>query len=510
VAAEDDLTRLIETLESLGANRRQLDDLDEETRLRLLRAVGAIARPSREALKDASRARRRARRDGRRTHDAKLVMKTGMRAALRQPVYTAPPEAAHAAAPRERLREPRACYVCKTDFVELHAFYDSLCPDCARLNYARRFPRGDLTGRIALVTGARVKIGFQTAVMLLRQGARVLVTTRFPRDAAQRFAALPDFSGLAGRLHVYGLDLRHIPSVELFAAHLSKRHPHLDILVNNAAQTVRRPAGFYAHLLPLEAQSPDTLPTWKSVLADYLALASSIGGDEPGLLAADRGLLRFSGPRRAVGLTDSAALSQLTTADEAAEGGLIGNRHDAERLFPHGQLDVDLQQVDLRPHNSWRMTAPEVSTGELLEVHLVNAVAPFVLCARLRPLLERSPHDARFIVNVSAMEAQFSRRKKTDKHPHTNMAKAALNMLTRTSAADYAEARIYMNSVDTGWVTDEDPLHHVVRKQEEHRFHPPLDVVDGAARIVDPIFSSLEGVAPPFGLFFKDYRVVPW
>jgi NAD(P)-dependent dehydrogenase (short-subunit alcohol dehydrogenase family) len=510
VAAEDELTRLIERLESLGDHRQQLDALDEETRLRLLRAAGAIARPSREALKDASRARRRARRDGRRTHDATLLGKTGMRASLRERIYAAPPEETESDAPRERLTEPRACYVCKADFVELHAFYDSLCPECARLNYARRFPRGDLSGRIALVTGARVKIGFQTAVVLLRQGARVLVTTRFPRDAAQRFAALPDFAGFADRLSVYGLDLRHIPSVELFAAHLSTRHPHLDILINNAAQTVRRPAGFYAHLLPLETQPVESLPAWRSVLADHVALAASIMGDEPGVLAADRGLLRFEGARRAVGLTDSAALSQLTTADELAEVAMVGDRREAERLFPRGQLDVDLQQVDLRPHNSWRMTAPEVSTGELLEVHLVNAVAPFVLCARLRPLLERSPHDARFIVNVSAMEAQFSRRKKTDKHPHTNMAKAALNMLTRTSAADYAEARIYMNSVDTGWVTDEDPLHHVVRKQEEHRFHPPLDVVDGAARIVDPIFSSLDDQAPPFGLFFKDYRVVPW
>jgi NAD(P)-dependent dehydrogenase (short-subunit alcohol dehydrogenase family) len=358
-----------------------------------------------------------------------------------------------------------------------------------------------------------VKIGFQTALMLLAQGARVLVTTRFPRDAAQRFAAVADFPRFADRLHIYGLDLRHVPSVELFAAHLERRFPHLDILINNAAQTVRRPARFYAHLLPLEQQAAESLPgAWRPLLDDHHALVSSLapGGED---VAPAGSLLRFDGRRRAIGLADSAALSQLAATDEDA--GLVGDRAMAERLFPHGHLDVDQQQVDLRPHNSWRMTAPEVSTGELLEVHLVNAVAPFVLCARLRPMLERSPHPARFIVNVSAMEAQFSRRKKTDKHPHTNMAKAALNMLTRTSAADYAQARIYMNSVDTGWVTDEDPLQHVVRKQEEHRFHPPLDIVDGAARVLDPIFMVLDPTrsppaAPPSGLFWKDYRPVPW
>ena len=445
-----------------------------------------------------------------------------MRTALRAQVYVAPSQAS-ASSPRQKLAEPRNCYVCKVDYDELHSFYDSMCPPCGDLSYARRFPSGDLGGHIAVVTGARIKIGFQTAVVLLRQGARVLVTTRFPRDAAQRFAALPDFADFADRLSVYGLDLRHIPSVELFASHLQRRYPHLDILINNAAQTVRRPAAFYTHMLPLETQPFDSLPSsLRPLLSDHLALTNAIGAaardHDPGVATlvqlppeAARGLVGFRGDRPGIGLSDSAVLSQAPCGDEDAGTEVdVRGRAEVERMFPNGRFDVDLQQVDLRPTNSWRMTASDVPTGELLEVHLVNAVAPFVLCARLRPLLERSPHDARFIVNVSAMEAQFSRRKKTDKHPHTNMAKAALNMLTRTSAADYAEARIYMNSVDTGWVTDEDPLHHVVRKQEEHRFHPPLDVVDGAARVVDPIFASLTVPSPPFGRFYKDYREVEW
>jgi len=108
------------------------------------------------------------------------------------------------------------------------------------------------------------------------------------------------------------------------------------------------------------------------------------------------------------------------------------------------------------------------------------------------------------------MEGQFYRRFKTDRHPHTNMAKAALNMMTRTSAADYLADGIHMNSVDTGWITDEDPAAIAAAKTEVHGFHPPLDIVDGAARIVDPIFQGFLTGEHAYGLFLKDYQPVPW
>jgi NAD(P)-dependent dehydrogenase (short-subunit alcohol dehydrogenase family) len=151
-----------------------------------------------------------------------------------------------------------------------------------------------------------------------------------------------------------------------------------------------------------------------------------------------------------------------------------------------------------------------VPSPELIEVQLVNAIAPFILASKLKPLMMKDRTDEKHIVNVSAMEGQFARRTKTSKHPHTNMAKAALNMMTFTSAPEYAEQGIFMNAVDTGWVTDEDPVTHAERKQRELDFQPPLDIVDGAARICDPFFSGLLTGEHVWGKFLKDYRSVPW
>ena len=359
-----------------------------------------------------------------------------------------------------QLQTPATCYICKAAYTRIHPWYHLLCPDCAEFNAAKREQRADLLGRRALVTGGRIKIGFGLALRLLRDGAEVLITTRFPADAAKRFAAELDYESWRKRLRIMGLDLRHLPSVEEFAQKLLAEKPALDILVNNAAQTVSRPVAFYKHLLEAE------------------------DADAPAALLETSRLPALEDPN--------------------------SEELDLARYFPPGLYDADGQQLDTRPMHSWRLRLEEVGMREMLEVQLVNVAAPFLLNSRLKPLLLRSAFERRFIINVSAMEGQFGREHKTVFHPHTNMAKAALNMMTRTSAPDYAQSGIYMNSVDTGWVTDENPYPQKMSAQQRG-FWTPLDAADAVARIYDPIARGLnEADTPLFGHFLKDYHPYAW
>ncbi|MBV9879421.1 MAG: SDR family oxidoreductase, partial [Gemmatirosa sp.] len=480
-----------ELLESIIEDRGLLAHLSEEERTRLLAAAGQASRPDavkrRQLVKEAKRHRK-----AEKVNRAEAVLtETGIRRARREAMVAA---TKNIFAPvdfeqrtvdeeeRREIHETQNCYICKQDFNELHFFYDQLCPTCAAFNYAKRTETADLSGRVALLTGGRVKIGYQAGLKLLRAGAELIVTTRFPRDSAARYAREDDFAEWGHRLQVFGLDLRHTPSVEAFATHLLATRDRLDFIVNNACQTVRRPPDFYRHMMEAETGSLGGLPEHvRRLVGDYEGLRGySMLPEGPapnGNGAAMKRLAQVAESlAEATGMTHAAALSQVPLLPDE----LLAQRD----LFPEGRLDGDLQQVDLRDHNSWRMRMHEVPSVELLEVQLVNAVAPFLLNARLKPLMLRTPERDKHVVNVSAVEGQFYRRFKTTRHPHTNMAKAALNMMTRTSAADYHADGIHMNSVDTGWVTDEDPIEIAQRKTEEHRFHPPLDIVDGAARIV--------------------------
>ncbi|MDQ0276169.1 NAD(P)-dependent dehydrogenase (short-subunit alcohol dehydrogenase family) [Arthrobacter silviterrae] len=383
------------------------------------------------------------------------------------------------------LLRSRPCYICKQHYTEVDAFYHQLCPDCAAFNHSKRDARTDLSGKRALLTGGRAKIGMYIALRLLRDGAHTTITTRFPKDAARRYAAMEDSAEWLHRLRIVGIDLRDPSQVMALTDSLAEAGP-LDIIINNAAQTVRRSGNAYKPLvdaelepLPTDTPMPELVTFGHAHDKHPLALASQMselprmGGDEIAALALSMG---------------SASLERVAAGTAIDAGGLV---------------------PDVAAINSWTQVVDQVDPLEMLEVQLCNVTAPFLLVSRLRPAMAASPARRKYIVNVSAMEGQFSRAYKGPGHPHTNMAKAALNMLTRTSAQEMFDADgILMTAVDTGWITDERPHYTKVRLAEEG-FHAPLDLVDGAARVYDPIVMGESG-EDQFGVFLKDYRQSPW
>lgn len=408
------------------------------------------------------------------------------------------------------------CNCCGGSFREMHHFYHQLCKDCAQLSWDKRTHTADMTGMVCVVTGGRVRIGYQIVLKLLRAGAFVLTTSRFPLDCAQRFSREEDFDCWRGRLEIVGpVELSNMRLVEHFCDQLIARFQRIHVLINNAAQTLTRAEGWHYRMGQLEANAESSLSEEARALvknpAELVTICDIACDKEPEIACVPQETAHES----SVPLSPSQQLVCNATSSNHI-GAIERNWSEAIDLadFPKGKLDASGQPLDLTAQNSWDRKLCDVSTMELLQTLAANAAAPFIMCSRLASVLEPPTKEDPFghIVNVQALEGKFSVKKKSRCHPHTNMAKAALNMLTHTSANDLFRRRILMNNADTGWVTDMASGGVGPMAATHATFvEVPMDEIDGASRVLDPVFSHLND--PTWlirGKLFKDYRVVNW
>ena len=322
-----------------------------------------------------------------------------------------------------------------------------ICDNCKAINNRMRKESCDLSGRFAVVTGGRIKIGYAVCLRLLRMGASVIAVTRYPKIAMQNYMQEADYPSFADRLHIIGFDLLRVDRInELMAQIAELCDGRLDILVNNAAQTVKKSTEYYAELTARE---------------------------------------------EALRLTDNTIVP-------------ITGQINMPMLMP-SLMPADYGEKPRE--NSWTRMPEEITPQELLEVQLINVTAPFLLTNGLRKYMRASENINKFVINVSSVEGRFNTKQKLARHVHTNMAKASLNMMTHSIASDFARDNIYVYSCDPGWVSNQFPPAYEISRD----FEPYLTFEDGAARVLYPVVKNCgEQKIKDSGSFYKDYRVIDY
>ena len=402
------------------------------------------------------------------------------------------------------------CYICKERLVleNIHKFYGNLCKKCGEYNYSFRTMKLDFSGRIAIVTGGRVKIGYYIATKLLSYGAKVLITSRFPKDTLFKYQQDPDYEKWKNNLVIYPIDFRIFESTIKFVDFINENFPHVDILINNAAQTIRRTTSYYRYLLPTETKDLNPEDEKKVIKNDYINLQKQLKEGEKSKNTKKEiensliSLVNNKNPEYKEILPLSVIASQIRIMEEKEQ--------------PH----VTVMGGDGQPYdfsggkNSWNFEFDEIPFQEFTEVQIINAWTPYYLCVKLKPLMMQSPFPDKYIVNVTSVEGIFNHFKRSS-HVHTNMAKAALNMFTRTCGSYLKDIGIYMTCVDTGWVSPMNEMNSLLDKNKKKSYESefvniPLDELDGAMRVLHPIIEGIKNKNYLFGILLKDYIKSPW
>jgi NAD(P)-dependent dehydrogenase (short-subunit alcohol dehydrogenase family) len=381
----------------------------------------------------------------------------------------------------------RYCYECKTKIRSdkyRHVKYKSMCVLCGNINMFKRNTKSDQSGKIAIVTGGRIKIGYETALSLLKNGATVVVTSRFVDDCLERYSKEVSFDSFKDRLHIYQLNMLDEPNIKKFITYIKENFEHVDYLINNAAQTIRRPKQFYQHVIDKYLTYEDEE---QIVHRDSDEILYVLNGDE--------------GRQLFIENNDIPTITDVDDCDDTEDNTQLTKDEVLKKLFPVNKFDEFGQQIDLRTVNSWMLELDHVELKEFVEVMVINAIGPFILCQELKDLMAHSEESSEYswIINVTSMEGIFNWKYKPTRHPHTNMAKAALNMMTRTCGPYYLEnCRIVMVGVDTGWNNSQQP--------DTYARTTPVDCKDGSARILDPIYRKLT----QHSVIYKDFKIIDY